>query len=316
MDMPSQTKILLVIEDIKLLDFIALILIGENYKVSSCHNQTDALNLLNKEKPDLIIVDFFSSDMNGLSFCKSAKNNIRFRFTPILLVLPNDESLIKTKSIYADADEFINAPFSSEELFTRIKLTLWKTYRYQDMHPLTKLPGFAAAVKKIERIKNERMLGIAWAGLYKLKSFNKYYDFKRGNEVLKHTGLLINKALLDLGSETDFLSHIGGDNFIIISSSESIEEVCEKVIEEFQETIPSFYDKEDRDKGYILVKDRKGEMNEIPLLRMHLGVVTNQFYTFTCSAQVFEIAIELKNYAKKFQKSTYIKDRRKSYPFY
>ena len=317
MDISTQTNILLAIEDLKLTDFIALILIGESYNVISCNNQDDALKLLKKEKPDLIIVDFLSPNINGLSFCKSVKNNIRFRSTPILFVLPNDEPLIKTKSIYAGADEFINAPFSSEELFARIKLTLWRTYRYQDIHPLTKLPGFATAVKELnERIKNGKMLGIAWADLYKLSAFNKYYDFKRGDEILKHTGLLIDKILLALGSNSDFLAHVGGGDFIIISNPESIEEICEKIVEEFQESIPSFYDKEDKEKGYILMKDRKGEIYEIPLLRIHLGVVTNQFYPFTCSTQAFEIAIELKSYAKKFQKSMYIKERRKSYPFY
>jgi hypothetical protein len=54
----------------------------------------------------------------------------------------------------------------------------------------------------------------------------------------------------------------------------------------------------------------------VPLLRIHIGAVTNEFYPFISSAQVLQIAVELKNYAKKFERSMYVKERRKTYPFY
>ena len=48
-----------------------------------------------------------------------------------------------------------------------------------------------------------------------------------------------------------------------------------------------------------LAKSRKGEILKIPLLRVHIGIVTNEYYPFINPAQVIQIAVELNDFAQK-----------------
>ena len=314
---PEQTNIFIVLEDLKLQDFITLILIGEGYKVETFNDQEKALEALNTESVDLIIVDYLSPQIKGLEFCKEVRQKFLARYTPILLITPDKEPLVKTKALYSGIDDFIERSFVAEELLFRVKSSLWRVLRYQDLHPITKLPGITTAIKELQiRIETQEVFGVAYADLYHFKKFNDRYGFKKGDEVLQYTGALLRRALLDLGGTSDFLAHFGSGEFFFITAPDAIADVCEQIIADFQEIVPSFYEETDRRRGYIEVKNRRGEILKIPLLRIHMGVATNEYYSFTSPGQILQIAEELKNYAKQFEKSMFIKDRRRSYPFY
>jgi hypothetical protein len=98
---------------------------------------------------------------------------------------------------------------------------------------------------------------------------------------------------------------------VIIASVDLVDAVCRYVIDEFEKTAPQFYNEEDRLRGYILGKDRKGQEQKIPLLSISIGVVTNEARKFTHAAQISEVGAELKERAKKLERSNYIKDQRR-----
>jgi len=310
-------KILLIAEDQKLQDFIAPILIEEGHKVKTYTSSDEALKELNSENPDMAIVDFSSPHIDGVDFSQKIRKSFLFRYLPILLLIPKEDNFSKAKAIEAGVDDFIDKPFTSTELLLRLKVTIKRLFHYQDMHPLTKLPGFSTLIKEINyRIEKKEIFGAAYADLYKFQKFNSRYGFERGDKVLLFTANIIKKSIEGLGGAQDFLSHLGEDDFFLISSTESIEDICENIIENFSENIALFYDEEDRKRGSIILKDRGGRLKEFPLLRIHIGIVTNEYYPFISCAQVLQVATELKNYAKKFEKSMCVKERRKSYPFY
>jgi len=71
---------------------------------------------------------------------------------------------------------------------------------------------------------------------------------------------------------------------------------------------------EDQKAGYFLGKDRRGSIHRIPLMTLSIGVVTNQFQEFTHTAQVSELAAEMKAYAKTLPGTVYVVDRRGTSP--
>lgn len=315
--MLKKEKIIVIIEDVQFQDFVASALAKEEFTVKTCFSSEEALKNLYKENPDLVIIDYLSPHVNGLEFCAKIRKKFLFRYLPLILLIPKDEPSIKAKSIEKGVDEFIEKPFTSSELILRTKVVLQRIHHYQDIHPLTKLPGFSSLIKEMNlRINKKEIFAVAYADLGNFRKFNEHYGFERGDEILLFVSNIIKEALQELGSEFDFLSHVGSDDFIFISSTEGIEDICKQIIDTFSENILTFYDEEDRKQGFILVKDRRGRLIKYPFLRIHIGIVTNQFYPFISSAQVLQIATELKDYAKKFEKSMYVKERRKSYPFY
>ena len=70
-------KIYIISEDSYIQDYAVLMLVGENYDVKFYNKQSDALAVLEKDSPDLIISDVVMPEMNGIEFSSKVKNDIR-----------------------------------------------------------------------------------------------------------------------------------------------------------------------------------------------------------------------------------------------
>lgn len=313
---PSGIKILVAIEDTQTQDFVTLILMGEGYTATSYASNSQVLEHLKKEPVDLIITDFKSARINGIELCKNIRDTLLFSHTPLLLILPEEEMLLKTKSIYAGADDFITKPFSSEELIARIKASLLRMDRYQDVNSLTKLPGVSTATRELKKhIESLHQFGVVLVDLNNFKTFNDRYGFERGDQILDYISSLIRSALVESGSFSSFLSHFGADDFLFICSCDKIDAICQGIIDDFQNNIANFYDEQERASGHILLTDGRGTTFEAPLLRINMGVVTNEQYPFFSTAQIIQIATELKDHAKATGRNAYSKEQRAAYPF-
>ncbi len=98
--------------------------------------------------------------------------------------------------------------------------------------------------------------------------------------------------------------------FIFIVNVQYLENCCDEILQLFDELIPYQYTVEDRRAGYFLGKDRRGSIRRVPLMTLSVGVVTNQIQPFTHTAQVSELAAEMKTYTKSLPGSVYAVDRR------
>jgi diguanylate cyclase (GGDEF)-like protein len=308
----NEEKILIAVENQQAQEFISALLSGEGYLVKAYSNQTEALKLLTKEAFNLIIADFESPHINGRDMCKAIRGNLRLRYTSIILVMTSKEPLDKIKGIYSGADDYIEQPIEPGELMARVKASLVRMKRDLEANPLTKLPGNVTLSKELEiRIRSEKPLATAYLDLNKFKEFNDRYGFERGDQIILYTAQLMIDSIEKKGNTTDFIGHIGGDDFMFISTPDCAEEISQLIVGEFDKKILSYYDEEDRKKGYIITKSRSGQLAKIPLLSVSIGIVTNEFRKFSHIGEIVQCVTELKSYAKTFGKSIYVKDRRK-----
>lgn len=186
---------------------------------------------------------------------------------------------------------------------------------YLDANPLTRLPG-GVAIEEVLKVKlaEEAPLAFCLFDLRHFKGFNDRYGYARGNEVILATAEIIREAVREHGGEGDFVGHIGGDDFVLITGPGRYESICKAVIEAFDRKIQAFYDLEDRQRGFIRGTTRTGQVVSFPIMILSIAVVTNQQRMLKSHIQVGEIAAEMKNYAKTFSKSTYVVDRRRDRP--
>ena len=182
-----------------------------------------------------------------------------------------------------------------------------------DANPLTRLPGNLAIEKALlTRLQEGVPFAFCLVDLDNFKAFGDRYGYVRGSDVLKKVADILSDCVKTLGSGPDFLGHIGGDDFVIITDPLRMEKLCEKVIHDFDETIPAFYDEDDRRRGYIISRDRKDIEQQFPFMTVSIAVVTNQKRAITSPMQVAEIAAQLKQYAKTFPRSVYVVDQRRT----
>ena len=121
---------------------------------------------------------------------------------------------------------------------------------------------------------------------------------------------IIGKAVADHGSEDDFIGHIGGDDFVVITAPDRYRNLCAAIVETFDKTIAEFYDSKDRKRGHITGEDRQGEKTSFPLATISIAVVTNEKRKSLNHIEFGEAAAEMKELAKAKEGSLYLADRR------
>ncbi|MBN1984318.1 MAG: sensor domain-containing diguanylate cyclase, partial [Chitinivibrionales bacterium] len=184
---------------------------------------------------------------------------------------------------------------------------------YMDASPLTHLPGGIAVENSLKkRIDANESFAFCLLDLDNFKPFNDRYGYGRGNDVIKKTALIIHQCSKNLGTEDDFVGHIGGDDFALITIPPRCIDICNEIIVQFDRHISEFYNPQDRQNGYIISKNRQGETLKFPIMTISIAIVNSEKTFVESYIQVGEIAAELKKYAKSFQQSNVVIDRRGS----
>jgi diguanylate cyclase (GGDEF)-like protein len=184
---------------------------------------------------------------------------------------------------------------------------------YLDASPLTRLPGGIAIENVLKkRIESDKPLAFCVLDLDNFKAFNDRYGYANGSEVIKESARIIENAVKAKGTSDDFVGHVGGDDFVVITTPDVMRDVSSEIIDRFDQRIPEFYEPADRKKGYIQGKTRQGVEMQFPIMTISIAVVTNQYRKYTDPLEASEIAAELKDYAKTIPKSVFVIDKRRT----
>ncbi len=308
---PKETRILLIDDEEDFLIFLTELLKVVGYEVMPFSSGESALANIHSHKPHLIILDQLMPEMNGHQFCKLVRKDMLLKHLPIIMLSGKSKTEDVIGALEIGADDYVEKPFKPEYLFARIKALIYRTYRGIDANPLTILPGNNSIKEEIERrIVYEEKFAIAYLDLDNFKAINDKYGFERGDEVIKLTAKVIIDVIRDLGEENSFVGHIGGDDFIIITALEKIDNIGHEIVKRFDKIIPTVYPEEDRKRGFILSTNRQGIIQEFPIISVSIGATTTEVQAITSFVQISHITAELKEYAKKFPGSNYIIDRR------
>ena len=181
------------------------------------------------------------------------------------------------------------------------------------VHPLTNLPDHFFIQQEIDRRLSEGVkTAICYIDLENFRAYNLRYGYQRGDKLLKFTSLIIFDITRDYGNPSDVIGHLGGDNFVIVTTPDKYQLICSKLITNFDQLIGQQYDKEDRDNGFIININRKGSVLKYPIMTLSIAVVTNERRNLAHFAQIDDIANELKQYAQQMKKSDFVVDKRAS----
>jgi GGDEF domain-containing protein len=268
--------------------------------------------LLNRTFPACVVLDAGVTADPILELCADLKRDAFTAIVPLVVVVSDGDGEGAAEALASGADEVMSAGVSEREWELRLELVLRRAARDVSVHPTTRLPGTV----QIERDISERMHGgggfaVCYADLDNFKEFNDRYGYTSGDRVI----LLLSRILRDVVralAPGGFVGHIGGDDFIFNVELPYLEGCCDEIIQLFDELIPFQYTEEDRQAGYFLGKDRRGNVHRIPLMTLSIGVVTNQIQEFGHTGQVSELAAEMKTYAKTLPGSKYVVDRRQT----
>jgi DNA-binding response OmpR family regulator len=118
-------RILLVDDDQDILDTLDLILSKEGYEVQTLNTPQTIFSVIHHYTPDLILLDIFMNEFNGLEICKAIKSYYNTQKIPIIII-SSHESIHTAKSEFGASDIVIK-PFNMEQLVSIINQHLSKS---------------------------------------------------------------------------------------------------------------------------------------------------------------------------------------------
>ena len=182
--------------------------------------------------------------------------------------------------------------------------------RNLDASPLTGLPGNLAIERELgNRLQAKTAVSLCHVDLDNFKPFADHYGYAWGSEVIKEVALLLIAELKETGKTGDFLGHIGGDDFVIISVPPRAEGICRRIVAGFEGRIRKFYTEKDREQGFFIGKDRQGVRQKFPLISVTIAIVTDDGARFRNPLVMAEAAAQLKEYAKTLPGSNYVTEK-------
>ena len=145
-----------------------------DYEIIPAYGGLEALEKVDSEKPDIVLLDVMMPEIDGYEVCKKIKQGESTRFMPVVMITALSDVEDRIKAIEVGADEFLTKPINTQELITRTK-SLLKTKHFHDQ-----------LIESKEIIETQNYFGTILVDL--LPYLFKIIDYNKKNEVIRQMG--------------------------------------------------------------------------------------------------------------------------------
>jgi len=270
-----------------------------------------ALEAARERRPDLVLADVMMPNMDGFELTRRLRQDPSTATVSVIMLTARGLSADKLEGFAIGADDYIVKPFDTPELLARIRGVLRRSRDTRTQSPLTGLPGNVRIEEEIDaRLARSDPFAILYADLDNFKAYNDHYGFMRGDAVIQSSARLIGEAARGASEGAAFVGHVGGDDFVVVVAPERAEAAANAIVAAFDEAAPGFFDETDRERGFIEVTNRRGELQRFGVLTLSIGIATTAKRAFQHYAEAVAVATEMKRYTKGSETSSWAVDRR------
>ena len=297
-------------DDSSILIFRELFKNDPEYKFISV--KTEQIDIALKNIPSLIVINEDAIDRDVVDLCRKIRKDEDNTITPVIVVSSKSHKEHRIKILQESVEYFIKKPVDEQYLYFTVKNLNRLLASNRRVSPLTGLPGnvqIHAELKK--RISREEAFSVLYLDLDNFKAYNDVYGFLKGDHIIEFTAETIINSVHSDELANSFVGHIGGDDFIAIVPGTNCEKLCQNILSYFDSNVTRFFTKQDLEKGYIEVANRKGIIEQFPLTSLSIGVVVVDEGRFNNILEIGEVGAQVKHAAKSVMGSSYAIDKRK-----
>jgi DNA-binding response OmpR family regulator/signal transduction histidine kinase len=303
-------RVLVVDDEAPIRAICAEVLSNHGFTVDEAADLAGARRLVRERRPQLLLLDVALPDGDGFGLLEEiAADRAREPFGVVFLSA-RGETADKVRGLRLGADDYLTKPFDAQELVARVDAVIRRRENAMQASPMTRLPGGPAIDQEVEaRLAAQVPFALSYLDLDNLKAYNDTYGYAKADGVLLQTAGILREAVASKGGPGAFLGHVGGDDFVLVTSPEQAEPVCREALAAFDRVIPLYYDRTDRERGYIEAADRFGTQRRFSFLALSAATVEAPPGRFASHADLARAAAELKHQAKLIQGSVHMVDR-------
>jgi diguanylate cyclase (GGDEF)-like protein len=217
----SKPTILIVEDEYHLREILNFQLEVAGFTVIHAEDGPQGIQLATEHHPDLVLLDVMMPGFDGYEVCRRLRSSFATRDIPIIMLTAKTAEDDKVTGLENGANDYVTKPWQQRELMLRIRNVLEWSRQQRSASPLTGLPGHLSINDEIAR----RLAGTAPFALLQIdidhfKSFNDYYGYARGDDAIKALAEILVRSSSEHGATSNFVGHIGGDDFVVISEPE------------------------------------------------------------------------------------------------
>jgi diguanylate cyclase (GGDEF)-like protein len=297
---------ILIVDDSRLHRTLAAdILAKSGYATVQAESGIRALDMVNTESPDLVMLDALMPELDGLDVMRRLKDDPFTHHIPVLIVSSQETKPNQVQVLRNGADGYLGKPFQAEELIANVEALLRRSYQFNS---LTKLPAAPYLHRQINaRLAQNQATAVVYADIDHFRPFNQAYGHAAGDHVLFQVAHLLVETL---PSGSAFVAHLGGDDLIAVLAPETAETFAQTVVDRFRALRDQFYAPEDLVRKHILVEGRRGEQRPAPLMTLSAALVSNDRRVLINSIHVSDLLAEVMRYLKAQGGGNWARDRR------
>ena len=307
-------RILVAEKDDATRELILMRLHSRHHKVFEASKSSQVLRFLDREVLDLVLLSSDMEPVGGKMLIQVIRSRSHLMSVPVIMITEEHKLTELMLSHEKGFDDFLVRPFSPLVLQLRVNLNIAKTMERVEANALTHLPGNHAIEKIVlKKIQAGEKFSVLYIDINNFKAFNDHYSFQKGDEAILQTARILVTTSHAMARDGEcFIGHIGGDDFIVVLPAELEEVFARQFMDDFDRIIPTYYNKTDRDAGFIRVENRRGKMENFPLMSCSVAGCTNLYRNYVNLREIAEDATEVKTFLKSQPGSHYLQDRRSS----
>ncbi len=231
--MQNSKKTILIVDDTETNIDILLELLGNEYDILVALDGESAIEILQDDVVELILLDIMMPNMDGYEVCTVLKNQDSTKNIPIIFITAKTDEDSIERAYEVGGSDYVTKPFKPRELLARVKTQLKLTQLIKHLEFIAshdEMTGiynrrkfFSLANKEFSNSKNN--FYAVMIDIDKFKLVNDNYGHPTGDKVIK----LVTKTITESISSESIFGRIGGEEFALICYGDSQDKVMQKI---------------------------------------------------------------------------------------
>ena len=214
----DEQKTIMIVDDTEMNLVILVESLQDDYELIIAINGLEAIELLEEQKPDLILLDIMMPEMNGYDVLKAIKKNPELEHIPVILLSAITDSDSKTKGFTLGAVDYVTKPFEMVEVKARVKTQL----KFEEARLLLENQNLLLEEKVKERTKLLERTNSA--AIYCLAALAETRDPETG-EHIKRTQEYIRELALELQGKDKYKDVLTNDYIELLYKSAPLHDI-------------------------------------------------------------------------------------------
>jgi PleD family two-component response regulator len=277
----------------------------ENIGIVSTNETKNLRQIIRKHRPEILLIDheIFVENLDDDEVCYRSKSCQPFKLVLMKLGKSKEEVF---DCLRQGADETVSEDISNEEMF----LKFYSILRRKDVleqNQLTSLPAINRSYTVLEHCRNNLSdWAVAHIDMLHFQSYSVMYGVAHADKAIYETSKIINETLKQISISEYYLGHLGRDNFLVVSRTDSLELIVNSLRRNFHNAVKKLYKKDDYDNGYIISSAPNMVRRKEGLLELNIGSCVNIDRNFLSGTDIIEQTVKNKNESEEKNKRVLI----------